>query len=291
MRIAIFGNTSNQNTLTIATNLINSNPRDCVFSIHQPLFELIKENLSDKTITTFNDYETLIHHTDYLFSIGGDGTLLNTVPLVRDSGIPILGINTGRLGFLSSITNDELVKTIELIRDKNFILDKRSLLKVTSNQAGFTGYNHALNDFTIQKRDSSSMIIIHAYLNERFLNSFWSDGIIISTTTGSTAYSLSCGGPIMLPEADIFVITPIAPHNLNVRPIVIPSNCKLSLKAESRSKDMVVTLDTTTIITNLSNEFSISQADYKLNLIRLNENDFFNTLRNKLMWGFDRRNY
>jgi NAD+ kinase len=225
-----------------------------------------------------------------MISIGGDGTFLDSITFIRDSGMPVVGINAGTLGFLSNISKDEIDYAIDEIIAGNFTLDKRAMLSIETKMNLFEDANVALNDLTIHKYDSSSMITIHVYLNDEFLNSYWSDGLIISTPTGSTAYSLSCGGPIITPGSGNFVINPVAPHNLNVRPVVIPDDNIITIKVEGRSGKFLVSLDSKSETVSDSTTLSIKKADFHLNLIRLNSQNFLSTLRNKLMWGLDKRN-
>lgn len=227
---------------------------------------------------------------DFIFSIGGDGTLLNSINVVKNSGIPILGINTGRLGFLSGVGTEEIDYAINALVKKEFTIDNRSLLKLSTQNNLFNDLNVALNEITIRANNTNSMITIHAYLNDTLLNSYWADGLIISTPTGATAYSLSCGGPIVSPNCENFVITPIAPHNLNVRPIVISDKDIIKLKVEGRVDNFLVSLDSRSQIITSDIELIISKADYQINLVRLSNHDFLSTLRKKLMWGADKRN-
>ena len=227
-----------------------------------------------------------------MISLGGDGTLLDTVSLIRDSQIPVIGINFGRLGFLASINKDDIVSAIDSLVNKKFTLDNRALLTVESDLALFGDENFALNDVTIHKRDTSAMMIIHAYLNGEFLNSYWADGLILATPTGSTAYSLSCGGPIIFPQSNNFVVTPISPHNLNVRPVVLSDTNIVSFEIEGRSSKYLLSCDSRTeVLDTGSTKISIKKSDFEINLIRLNSEDYLSTLRKKLLWGIDTRNY
>jgi NAD+ kinase len=242
------------------------------------------------TSETFSSYEDLTNDIDYLVSLGGDGTLLDTVTLVRNKNIPVIGINFGRLGFLASIGRDEVSMAVKALARRSFILDKRSLIHLDSNLSLFDEVPYALNEFAIHKRDVSPMIKIHTYLNGELLNTYWADGLIVATPTGSTGYSLSCAGPIIFPDASSFVITPIAPHNLNVRSIVVPGNTIISFEIESRSDEVIVALDSRREIVNKNIQLAIRRESFMLNLVRLNENNFLQTLRNKLLWGLDKRN-
>jgi NAD+ kinase len=244
----------------------------------------------DDRLKVFNSHEDL-DLVDYLFSIGGDGTLLKTITFVRDKNIPILGINTGRLGFLTSIATEEVDSAIDAVLKGDFDLDTRSLLSLDTEGDLFGEVNYALNEITLQKKDSSSMITIQVYLGDEFLNSYWADGLIISTPTGSTAYSMSCNGPIILPGSGNIIINPIAPHNLNVRPVVVPDDAELTLKIAGRTENFLVALDSRSLTVPLSNELKIRKSPHKINLIRLTDYSYLNTLRTKLIWGQDNRNY
>jgi NAD+ kinase len=201
-----------------------------------------------------------------------------------------MGINFGRLGFLASIGKDEIEKAIEALTNHSFVTDQRTLIQINGDMPLFGNVPYALNEFAIHKQDSSSMIKIHTYLNGEFLNTYWADGIIIATPTGSTGYSLSCGGPIVFPDSGSFVITPVAPHNLNVRPIIIPDNTIVSFEIEGRVESYIAALDARKEIVPKSVQIAVKKQDFTINLMRLNENNFLQTLRNKLLWGFDKRN-
>lgn len=232
-----------------------------------------------------------IADANFMFSIGGDGTLLKTVAYVRDRNIPIFGINTGRLGFLTSIATDEIELAIESILAGEYDLDSRTLLTLETENNLFGEVNYALNEITLQKKDTSAMITIEAYLDDEFLNSYWADGLIVSTPTGSTAYSLSCNGPIILPGSGNIIINPIAPHNLNVRPVVIPDDTELTLKIKGRTDNFLVALDSRSLTVPLSMELKIKKSTHKINIVRLKDHSFLKTLRSKLIWGYDKRNY
>jgi len=226
---------------------------------------------------------------DVLICVGGDGTILDTLSIVRDTGVPILALNTGRLGFLADVQLENLQHALDDIEKGNYSIEQRSLLQLDSSHPLFD-YNFALNDFVIHKKETSSMIVVHAYLNGEFLNSYWSDGLIISTPTGSTGYSLSCGGPIIFPKSDSFVITPIAPHNLNVRPVVVSDDVVISFEIEGRASSYLASMDARSQSISGEVNMAIRKADHKLNLLRLSNIHFLDTLRSKLHWGFDRRN-
>ena len=240
--------------------------------------------------STFNAFEDLDSSIDCVLSVGGDGTMLDTVTMVRDSGIPVLGINYGRLGFLANIGRDEIQGVIDAIAERKYVLDKRTLIHLEANVPLFGETPYALNEFSIHKRDTSPMIKIHTYLNGEFLNTYWADGIIVATPTGSTGYSLSCGGPVVFPESNSFVITPVAPHNLNIRPIVVPDDNIISFELEGRTDDFLVTLDSRKEIVSKEVQLAIKKETFDIKLVRLNENNFLQTLRSKLSWGLDKRN-
>ncbi|MCB9360526.1 MAG: NAD kinase [Flavobacteriales bacterium] len=267
--------------------LLSNNIEVFVFS---EFYGFLKHKIDLNTsLQQFNSHTNLAT-VDFLFSIGGDGTLLETSTLVRERSIPVMGINTGRLGFLSTIATNEIDFAIESLKKKEYHLDTRSLLSLDMEGNPFIDYNLALNEVTLQKKDTSAMITIHAYLNGVFLNTYWADGLIIATPTGSTAYSLSCNGPIVLPNSGNIIITPIAPHNLNVRPLVIPDNIELTLKVEGRTDNFLVALDSRSASIPVSSELRIKKSKNEISLIRLSGHDYLNTLRNKLMWGVDKRN-
>jgi NAD+ kinase len=242
------------------------------------------------TFQTFSSHEDLTNDIDFLVSLGGDGTLLDTVTLVRDKMIPVIGINFGRLGFLASIGRDEVPAAVKALARRSFIVDKRTLIHMDSSLSLFNEVPYALNEFAIHKRDVSPMIKIHTYLNGELLNTYWADGLILATPTGSTGYNLSCQGPIIFPDAHSFVITPIAPHNLNVRSIVVPDTTIISFEIESRSDEIIVALDSRREIVNKNIQLAIRRESFTMNLVRLNENNFLQTMRNKLSWGLDKRN-
>jgi NAD+ kinase len=243
-------------------------------------------------LKVYNDYEDFdAGNTDFFISIGGDGTILNSLEIIRQHAVPVVGINTGRLGFLAGVASADADKLLAQLHNGAFTIDKRTLLELNSNKNMFGGVKYALNDFVLHKKDSSSMITIHTYINGEFLNSYWSDGLIISTPTGSTGYNLSCGGPILYPSSQSFVITPIAPHNLNVRPMIVSDQNVISFEVEGRSSTFLATLDSRSESINTNTQIAVKKADFCLNLIRLDGDNYLKTLREKLMWGFDNRNF
>jgi NAD+ kinase len=231
-----------------------------------------------------------IKNVDFIFSLGGDGTLLETVTHVGHLEIPILGINLGRLGFLATIAKSKIKYAIEALYCQTYTLDQRSLISLESNKPIFNGQNFSLNEFTILKKDTSSMITVHTYIDGNYLNSYWADGLIVSTPTGSTGYSLSCGGPVVHPGSGTFVITPVSPHNLNVRPIVVSDESVISFEIEGRSKQFLVALDSRSRAVDDSIQMSVRKEKFCARLVKLNGYNYLDTLRQKLNWGYDIRN-
>ena len=250
-------------------------------------YSAIKIPCKYSTFTSSADLDLTI---DCLISLGGDGTLLDTVTLVKDSGIPVLGINFGRLGFLASIGKEEIHSALNALVNRKYVLDKRTLLHLDADVPVFDDMPYALNELTIHKKDTSPMIKIHTYLNGEFLNTYWADGLIVATPTGSTGYSLSCNGPVVFPDSASFVITPVAPHNLNIRPIIVPDNTIVSFEVEGRTDGFLCTLDSRRELVSKDIQLAVKKETFGINLIRLNENNFLQTLRNKLSWGLDKRN-
>ncbi|MBC7848791.1 MAG: NAD kinase [Chitinophagaceae bacterium] len=268
--------------------LVNENVETMIY---QPFFEKIQGALLvSGDFSVFNKAADLDESVDFLISLGGDGTLLDTITLVRDKNIPVLGINFGRLGFLASLGRDELHSAVQSLLTRTMITDKRSLIHLDADIPLFGEVPYGLNEFAIHKTDTSPMIKIHTYLNGEFLNTYWADGLIVSTPTGSTGYSLSCNGPILFPDSSSFVITPVAPHNLNVRPIVVPDTNIISFEVEGRADQFICALDSRKEIVNKQVQLAVRREDFTVSLIRLNENNFLQTLRSKLSWGLDTRN-
>jgi NAD+ kinase len=259
--------------------------------ICQPFFTAIKDKIDlPSDTTTFSCSEDLTDEIEFIVSLGGDGTLLDTITLVRDKKISIMGINFGRLGFLASIGREEVQKAVKAMSQRTYVVDKRTLIHLDASISMFGNVPYALNDFSIHKRDVAAMIKIHTYLNGEFLNTYWADGLIVATPTGSTGYSLSCNGPVVFPDSGSFVITPVAPHNLNVRPIVVPDSNIISFEIESRSDQIICALDSRREVVSKDVQLAIKKEKFDINLVRLSENNFLQTLRNKLTWGLDKRN-
>ncbi|MCF8335051.1 MAG: NAD kinase [Bacteroidales bacterium] len=239
--------------------------------------------------STFTGYKDIDENVDFLISIGGDGTFLDTVSLVRETHIPVIGINSGKLGFLANVAKEEIPEAIESLYFGKYTVEERSLLHLSSEEIIFPDFSYALNDMTIQKKDSR-MITVHVYLNGQYLNTYWADGLIIATPTGSTAYSLSVGGPIVLPDTNNFIISPISPHNLTVRPIVVPDESEILLKPEGRGSKYLISMDHHSKIINKVMNITVKKAEFSMKVLQMDHTDFYTTLRNKLMWGIDTRN-
>lgn len=258
----------------------------------EDFYHRIKQHISLKQAPQilFTGRNDLPSQTDMLMSLGGDGTMLDTVTFVGDSNIPIIGINLGRLGFLAAISEDEVDGALSSLIQGSYTIEKRSLLHLDANIPLFGNAPFGLNEFTIHRKDSSSMIKIHTYLNGEFLNTYWADGLIVATPTGSTGYSLSCGGPVVFPQASNFVITPVAPHNLNLRSIVVPDDGVISFEVEGRSDTFLCTLDSRSETITSETQLAIRKEQFSISLVRPHEHNFLKTIRQKLYWGIDKRN-
>jgi|TARA_B110000879_G_scaffold82826_1_gene114959 NAD+ kinase len=291
MTIAIFGSPYPEHFSKYIQHLIKKLETEHINLIIEEEFSIFLDNniRFNKSISTFNSYETLKNKADFLLSIGGDGTLLKAVTYVRESEIPIMGINTGRLGFISSISADQIDDAITDILKGNYKINERTLLELSSDKKLFKEKNFALNEVAVSKKDTSSMIRIDAYVDDEFLNTYWADGLVVSTPTGSTGYSLSCGGPIIMPGTNNIIITPNAPHNLNVRPIVIDDNSVIKLKVEDRDQLALVSLDSRSRAFDSETELIIKKSDFKVRLVQPQNNSLIKTIRHKLMWGLDKR--
>ncbi|GAA4764868.1 MULTISPECIES: NAD kinase [Flavobacterium] len=294
MKVAIFGQFYQNTTSPIMERLLHFLEINKVdFTIESNFLKILQDN---KAITidlpTFSSYKDLDKSYDMLLSVGGDGTFLRAVTYVRKSGIPILGINAGRLGFLANVQQENIEKILKLIIKKEYKISKRTLLSLSGTPKidVISDLNFAMNEITVSRKDTASMITIETYLNNEYLTSYWADGVIISTPTGSTGYSMSCGGPILTPDATSLVITPIAPHNLNARPLVIPDNTTLKLVVSGREENYLVSLDSR--IASVKNEsvLTIKKTPFKINMVEIPEETFLKTLRNKLLFGQDKRN-
>lgn len=294
MQVFIFGKILKSRDVSVMQNLIDvlHEERINVF-VHTPFLEQVKEKVKlQKDVGAIDGYKDLVSRKmDLCISMGGDGTMLNSTTIIRDSNIPIMGINLGRLGLLATVDKNEIRKAIEMVQKGMYKLDERNLLQLESTSNIFSDARFALNDCTLLKRDTSSMIQIHTYINGAFLTTYWADGIIIATPTGSTGYSLSCGGPIIFPNSGNFVITPVAPHNLSVRPIVISDDSVLSFEVEGRAENFLCTLDSRFEMIKKGTELAIRKSDFTVKFIELDGDSFLKTIREKLVWGMDPRNY
>jgi len=292
MTIGLYGRVLHQAHCNFVQNLINMlYEKQINFAVHQMYYPIIKEQINFKTEPVLFQYESgIAQKIDYLLTLGGDGTLLDSINIVRDSGVKVMGINMGRLGFLATVSKAEIETALNGLLEKTYLVDERTLLQVDLAKPLFGDLIYGLNEFTIYKKDSSSMITVHAFINGEFLNSYWADGVIVATPTGSTGYSLSCGGPVIQPRSKTLVITPIAPHNLNVRPIVVDENVEISFDAEGRNDQFIATLDSRHTTIDVDDIPKVRIANFKLQLIRMPEHSFLHSLRSKLMWGLDKRN-
>tara|TARA_B100001093_G_C26733959_1_gene973558 strand:+ start:414 stop:1292 length:879 start_codon:yes stop_codon:yes gene_type:complete len=292
MKIAVYGKQFQDNVTPFVLELFNELEKvQMEVIVYEPFYNFLSKQMNlNLFLGTYNSYEELKEGVDLFISIGGDGTILDATTIIRDSEIPIIGVNTGRLGFLADVAKDEIPKTIKQLVNKRFSIDQRVMLKLETDCGVFGDLNFALNEVTISRKDTTSMITISTYINDQFLNSYWADGLIISTPTGSTGYSLSCGGPIVMPGSNNFIITPIAPHNLNVRPLVISDEYKIKVKVEGRENQFLVALDSRIQSLESGIELIISKERFKTNMIETDTQNFSITLRNKLLWGLDKRN-
>lgn len=294
MKVAIYGQYYQNSTEPIIKDIFSFlTKNDVEMIVEFDFFEkLHKESIIKGTYQTFKSYAELDCSFDMLISIGGDGTILRAATLVRDSGVPILGINAGRLGFLATVQQDNISEFMQFIIDKKYSITKRTLLSLSClpcNEA-IADVDFALNEISVSRKDTTSMITIEAYLNNEYLNSYWADGLIIATPTGSTGYSMSCGGPILTPNVRSFVITPIAPHNLNARPLVVTDETEIRLKVSGRDNHYMVSLDSRIISVKNETILHIKKSPFEINMIEIPNKTFLKTLRTKLFWGEDRRN-
>lgn len=293
MRVAIFGqHFKGANAPYIQVLLDALKNQGIGYTFFRSFYEMLPEELREQV--TGDQWETHVElrnsGVDFLLSLGGDGTILTAVTYLRDSGIPVLGINLGRLGFLAIVEKKIISEAIQLLKKGMYSIEERSMLYLESNSPLFGEVPYALNDFALHKRDTSSMMIIHTYINGDFLNSYWADGIIVATPTGSTGYSLSCGGPIIFPNSGNLVITPVAPHNLNVRPIVISDNSVISFEIEGRAENFLCTLDSRLETINSQHQLAVRKCDFDIHLVQLHNFTFLKTIHDKLSWGIDQRN-
>lgn len=289
--IAVHGNFSKKEILPFLDALLQALRQRNVSILISDKFhkKLSSFNFDLSNVRTFCDSKGLYDARAFL-SIGGDGTFLESVKYVGKSEVPILGINTGRLGFLAYTPEEHMQKAIDSILNREFTIETRLLVEVSSDEDVFEGLNYGLNEFTILKQDTSSMITVKAYLDGEFLSAYWADGLIIATPTGSTGYSLSCGGPVVMPFSENFIITPVSPHNLSIRPLVVPAKSKIELEVEARTNFFLVSIDSRSSIVPANKKFTIKRCSFDAHLIKFEQHSFFDTLRMKLNWGYDIRN-
>lgn len=293
MKIAIYGqsySSNTQNSIHVLFDLLLQ--KKVNVSVENDFLNSIKQGSATKKYGTFKTFASLDNTYDLLISVGGDGTILRAITFVKDLSIPIVGINTGRLGFLSTIQTNEIEQAINNILNGNYKTSKRTLLSVETNPKTkeLSEINFALNEIAVSRKNTTSMITVETHLNNEYLTSYWADGLIISTPTGSTGYSLSCGGPVITPETDSFVLTPIAPHNLSARPVVIPNNTEIQLKVNGREDYYLISLDSRIATLHNSTIVTIKKASFKVIMVELFNESFIDTLRKKLLWGEDKRN-
>lgn len=292
MLVALYNRTFEEENIPFLQRLVRllENQKLNMVFYHDFYKKLQPHIVMEKPPQIFTGKQDLPPHTDMLLSLGGDGTMLDTVCFVGDSNIPIVGINLGRLGFLAAIPEEDMeVAVMSLVRG-SYTIEKRALIHLDSSIPLFDGAPFALNEFTLHRKDSSSMIKIHTYLNGEFLNTYFADGLIVCTPTGSTGYSLSCGGPVVFPQASSFVITPVAPHNLNTRSIVVPDDSVISFEIEGRAEQFLCTLDARTESITSQIQLAVKRENFTVSLLRPDEHNFLKTIRQKLYWGIDRRN-
>jgi NAD+ kinase len=292
MKVALFGKTISENDVPYLQGFIDRlGVLDGVVYLYTPFFEAIRERIRfSRQPLMFTTHQEITGQVEYLFSIGGDGTLLDTITLVGDSGIPVIGINMGRLGFLSGIPKEEILPALDEIIEGKYTIEERTLLRLESANNLFGELNYALNDFTVYKSSPNSLLSIKMFVNDEFLNTYWADGLIVATPTGSTAYSMSCTGPILSPDSENFVITPIASHNLTVRPIVIRDTSVIRITIESRNVECHIGLDSRMLKLAVPMELVIKKEIFKFHLLRMQGRNFFESIRAKLKWGLDIRN-
>ena len=293
MKIALYGQIVNPEFFEDLSGLLRLfKQKNISVSIYRPFLDYLEQEcgIYPEIADCFEDCDDLPSDISYLFSLGGDGTLLKSFMVAKNSDIPLVGINSGRLGFLSDISIDEIEHAVNEIVAGNIFIDERTVLELETIKDFKPFYQYALNEITVTKLDSSSMIKIHTYIDEEYMNTYWADGLIIATPTGSTAYSLSVGGPIVSPDSENFVISPIAPHNLTVRPLVVPDRKSITLQVEGRGLHFLTSVDSKSDACFFTEKLKIRKAPFKVKTVRLKNHSFFTTLRNKLMWGLDKRN-
>ena len=294
MKIAIYGHYFNENTQQFIEDLLDAlQAKSATIYIEEGFLKLIKSSLNISTeYQTFNSYKDLDNSFDLFFTVGGDGTVLRSITYLRDSNIPIIGVNIGRLGFLATVQKEKISEAVEALHNKEYTVKDRTLLtvKTTPENKEINDLSYALNEITLSRKDTASMITIETYLDDEYLTSYWADGLIISTPTGSTGYSLSCGGPVITPQAKSLVLTPVAPHNLNARPLIIPDNTKIKMRTVGRENEFSLSLDSRIATISNHTEIFVEKAPFSIKMIELKGHTFIQTIRKKLLWGEDTRN-
>lgn len=292
MKIAIYGKQiPSTSVLSVNTLFHELRNNEIEFSVNSSFHQNIaKFDEIDIDYPVYDSLDAVTDSIDFLLSVGGDGTILDAIYYIGDSEVPVIGFNTGRLGFLANNAKESVKEMVAKMVNGEFSLEQRSLLQLETEDKLFDNYNFALNELTVHKKDSSSMMTIHTYINDEYLNSYWADGLIIATPTGSTAYSLSCGGPILIPQSKNFVINPIAPHNLSARPIIVSDDVEIRLDIEGRDEDFLATLDSRSRTISNASHLKIRKAPFSIKLVQFEGQNFFKTIRGKLLWGLDKRN-
>ena len=293
MKVAVFGTQVSDDFVPVLQEFFGFlKAQKAEVQLYKPFYLHLTEELKTSTYYSsfFHSYSDFDEDNHYIFSVGGDGTFLQSVLQIRNFSIPVIGVNSGRLGFLADISEDQVKDALINIFEKNYRIVERMMLEVEFSDRENLEFNYALNEMTVLKTDNSSMLNVFAYIDGEFLNNYWADGLIIATPTGSTAYSLSVGGPILTPNSENIIITPLAPHNLTIRPIVVPDNSIITLKVEGRGSNYLTSLDSRSVAVEFTTTITVRKARFKLKTLELPEQPFFYTLRNKLMWGIDRRN-
>ena len=294
MKIAVFGQYYQNNTAEIVAKVVDFLSANNVSIYFEAAFlKIIQEkNIVDKSFPSYSNYEELTTDFEALISIGGDGTILKAATFIRDKNIPIIGINAGRLGFLATVQFENIETLLQKVLAKEYCISKRSLLSITTTPEyeNFSVLDFALNEVTVARKDTTSMITVETFLDGEYLTSYWADGLIVSTPTGSTGYSLSCGGPVLTPDVNSFVITPMAPHNLNARPLVITDDTEIELRVSGREEQFLISLDSRIAAVSKDTVVKIKKTPFTISIIEFKEESFLNTIRKKLLWGADKRN-
>ena len=294
MKIGIYGQFYHEDSEIYIQHILDAlQSKNIEIIVEEAFLKSINKNKDiSKNYSKISSFKEIDASYNFFLSIGGDGTLLKSVTYVKDLGIPIIGINTGRLGFLATIQKEEITGSLYQILNGDYFISERSLLSISTNpkNENISPLNFALNEIAVNRKNTTSMIKVETLVNNMYLNSYWSDGLIVSTPTGSTGYSLSCGGPVIDPSTNSMVITPIAPHNLNARPLVVPDNCTITLKVAGRGKSHLVSLDSRIATLKNNTIITINKAPFHIKLVQLSEDSFIKTLRKKLLWGEDKRN-